>query len=305
MEQKIRSAKTAVLLVNTRSKKGRTSVEIVANRLRSAGYDITDNYKLTQGTDLHETMKSIMKSPPTLLVVGSGDGTVSAVSGYLANSNTALGYIPLGTTNNFGRSLGLPMDTEESVNVITKGKLADVNLGKVGEEYFVNMATFGVSMIVAQGVPHGLKQLFGRASYAIYSLVSILRHRPLTIDIETSHGHETYKTHQLCVANGSRHAGQQIAEDAHIDKNQLLAYSLGSSHRLTTFLSSLWLLLSAHLPAAKKGFIADSAMTIHLSRPQRIEIDGEIRSRQRHDRYEFSIAVDALRVFVPKEFNDQ
>jgi YegS/Rv2252/BmrU family lipid kinase len=304
LERIIRTDKTVVLLLNTHSKRGERSVEEVQESIRSAGYAIQAVHTFDAHSRLEEIMTNIMATPPSLLVVGSGDGTVSTLTRYLAYTDTALGYIPLGTTNNFGRSLGIPLDIKEAVDVITQGKLAAVNLGMVNGDYFANMATFGVSMIVAQGVPHSLKQLFGRASYGIYSLISIIKHRPLNVDIDTGTDQVTFKTHQLCIANGSRHAGQQIASDAHIDKNQLLAYALGSASRLSTMASIIHHLFSSHLPAQQKGFIASPNLTVGLSRPQRVEIDGEVRDRTKHATYEFGVATDALRVFVPTDFID-
>lgn len=297
--------KTATLLINTRSKKGQRSFDEVVHTLEDAGYILNDTHTMEAGTDLAETMKAIMSSNPPLLIVGSGDGTVSAISGYLAHTNTVLGYIPLGTTNNFSRSLGIPVDIKEAIDIITNGKVAAVNLGLIDGAHFVNMANFGVSMIVATGIPHTLKQLFGRASYGIYSIVSILKHRPLTVTVFDGQHEKAFATHQFSVANGSRHAGVQISADAHIDSNHLLAYTLGGKSRLSTMYSVIKHLFSAHLPSVKKGFIRAGRMTITLSRPQRVELDGEIRTKEKRARYEFSVDIDALKVLVPHDFDDK
>lgn len=297
--------KTATLLINTQSKKGQRSFDDTAHALEDAGYTLTDIHTMDAGTDLAETMKTIMATNPPLLIVGSGDGTVSAISGYLAHTDTVLGYIPLGTTNNFGRSLGIPVDINEAIDVITNGKVAAVNLGLIDGAHFVNMANFGVSMVVATGIPHTLKQLFGRASYGIYSIVSILKHRPLTITVHDNQHDTTFVTHQFSIANGSRHAGVQISADAHIDSNHLLAYTLGGKSRLSTMYSVIKHIFSAHLPSVKKGFLRARHMTITLSRPQRVELDGEIRTKEKRARYEFSVDVDALNVLVPQDFDDK
>src|SRR4051794_12579023 len=45
------------------------------------------------------------------IVVGGGDGTVSAAASAAAAGGLALGVLPLGTMNLFARSLGIPLDT--------------------------------------------------------------------------------------------------------------------------------------------------------------------------------------------------
>lgn len=273
--------------------------------LDAAGIRLDAVHAMEEHIDLQKTMNEIMRTKPRLLIVGSGDGTVSTVSGFLAHTNTTLGYIPLGTTNNFGRSLKLPIDIAGAVEVIAGGHVTKVNLGVMDGEYFVNMANFGISMLVAGGVPHTLKQLFGRAAYGIYSLVTILKHRPLRVSVSHDETKASFVTHQFSVANGSRHSGIQIAADAHIDRNKLLAYTLGGKSRFSTLTSAIGLLLSPHLPAAKKGFIQSRAMSIEASRSQRVELDGEIRTKEKRTQFQFVLDQDALRVLVPEDFDDQ
>src|SRR5512133_262500 len=74
------------------------------------------------------------------------------------------GVLPLGTTNNFARSLGLPLHLPAALRILTEGKVADVDLGHVAGRHFANLTSLGLSVQVAEHVPHLLKRVLGRAA---------------------------------------------------------------------------------------------------------------------------------------------
>jgi diacylglycerol kinase family enzyme len=55
------------------------------------------------------------------------------------------GVLPLGTANSFVRTLGFPLNLGGAIDVLVNGKVADVDLGKINEDYFAN----------GSGVRHG------------------------------------------------------------------------------------------------------------------------------------------------------
>ena len=68
--------------------------------------------EMIDGGDCEVRCRAIAKRGDELLVVGGGDGTISAAASALAGSKTALGILPLGTLNHFARDLGIPTDIE-------------------------------------------------------------------------------------------------------------------------------------------------------------------------------------------------
>ena len=52
--------------------------------------------------------KAIAERGDPLLIVGGGDGTISAAASALVGTETQLGILPLGTLNHFARDLGIP-----------------------------------------------------------------------------------------------------------------------------------------------------------------------------------------------------
>jgi diacylglycerol kinase family enzyme len=78
------------------------------------------------------------------IVVGGGDGTVSAAASAAAESGIALGVLPLGTMNLFARSLGIPLDMRAAAEALAGGGTEAVDIGVVNGRHFVHHVTLGL-----------------------------------------------------------------------------------------------------------------------------------------------------------------
>ena len=61
-------------------------------------------------------------SDADVVVMGGGDGTMSAGAGGLAGTGKPMGVLPLGTLNHFARDLGIPTELEEAVRNVVRGR---------------------------------------------------------------------------------------------------------------------------------------------------------------------------------------
>jgi diacylglycerol kinase family enzyme len=77
------------------------------------------------------------------IVAGGGDGTVNAVAGKLASTDTALGVLPMGTLNHFAKDAGIPLDLEVAVRNLFTGQVTQVDVGEVNGRVFVNNSSVG------------------------------------------------------------------------------------------------------------------------------------------------------------------
>jgi diacylglycerol kinase family enzyme len=78
------------------------------------------------------------------VVVGGGDGTVSAAASAAAQSGLALGILPLGTMNLFARSLAIPLDMREAAEALAAGRVSAVDIGEVNGRFFIHHVTLGL-----------------------------------------------------------------------------------------------------------------------------------------------------------------
>lgn len=291
-----------MLVVNTRSRRGLGLYRAACGRLEAAGFDLLGAFPVAGAGELEASLAAAVGLGPDLLVAGGGDGTLSLAARYLAFRDIALGVLPLGTTNNFARSLGVPLDVAGAVGVLAGGKVADVDLGEANGTFFANLVSVGLSGQVAAAVPHGLKRLLGSAAYPLAALARLPGHRPFRAVITAGEERRIVTTHQLNIANGSFHAGRPITADASADDRLLLAYSLGGASRAGLVGATVrHALAGARRSQAEPAFLVSSDLHVDTDPPLPLVVDGELCGLTPA---RVTLAPNALRVMVAPGFPD-
>lgn len=93
--------------------------------LKLAGYDTS--YVSVKDDDFKKTLAESVD----LIVAAGGDGTLATVLTTLQDRSTPVAILPLGTANNFARSLGIAGTPQELVETWTLDRYVDVNIGSV------------------------------------------------------------------------------------------------------------------------------------------------------------------------------
>jgi YegS/Rv2252/BmrU family lipid kinase len=249
--------------------------------------------------DLDAAVEAAVREAPDLVVIAGGDGTIGCAVDRLAHRDVVLGVLPTGTTNNFARTLGIPLDLDGALDVLESGVVARVDLGVAGHRRFANVATLGVSVEIAHAASPLAKRLLGRAAYGLAGLRSLLHHEPIEVVLETEDGERRVLTHELIVANGRFHSGVLISEDVRPDDQRLVVFHLGDRHRLALLRSLVLFALRRPRTLHQGNVFRVSRARVTAEPPQALELDGEIRTRTPID-----LAVDreALQVMVPPAF---
>jgi YegS/Rv2252/BmrU family lipid kinase len=298
----IRELRRVVLVVNTLSRRGRHRYFEVLRLLQDDGFRPLRTYAVMDPHRLPEAINEALGLQPDLLVVGGGDGSLSEAVKHLAHRDVALGVLPLGTTNNFARSLGLPLDLASAVKVFSRGKVADIDLGMAGDRPFANLVSFGVSVEVAGTVKPWFKRALGRAAYPLTALTILPKHAPFRAFITVDGRRHELLTHQLNIANGGYHGGRRIAADISIDNRRLAAYQLGSGKRLRLIAETLIRAASGHWVSLAGGpFVTGSEILLETEPSMAADVDGEVFLRTP---LTIRAVPNGLRVMVPPRFVD-
>jgi diacylglycerol kinase (ATP) len=272
----IRRERRAALVVNTHSRRGRQLYDGARSRLAAAGFALLAAYPVDRPGELDQRLAAAADLGPDLLVAGGGDGTISTAARLLAHRDIALGLLPLGTTNNFARTVGIPLDLDAAVATLAAGKVIDVDLGLAGDMPFTNHVGVGLSAEVMLKAPRPLKRVTGRLAYPITALALLTRHRPLHAVVRADGREHEFVTHQLYVANGGFHAGRPITADAHADDRLLVAYPVGGPTRRELLRETVRNAASGHRRTlGDDPFLAVGELWLETDRPARVEVDGE------------------------------
>lgn len=125
--------------------------------------------------DAFEAARNIQPGEYDFLLAVGGDGTVNEVVNGLVQGggNLPLSILPAGTVNDFAYAMRLPREVAPYCAMIRAFHTVPIDVGKAGEDYFLNVAAGGMLTDVAYKVPSESKTVLGRMAYFIEGAMSL------------------------------------------------------------------------------------------------------------------------------------
>lgn len=176
--------------------------EHVAAALAGAG--IEGKVEMLDGARLAKRAKALVADGSKLVIVGGGDGTISAAAGAAADSKTVLGLLPMGTLNHLARDLAVPLDLEAAAALIAKGKMRRIDVAELNGRIFVNNSAIGLYPLMVVDRDAQQKRL-GRSKRLAMLVASArtlarFRHHRLTLSVN-GNDRQVVETPLLFVGN--------------------------------------------------------------------------------------------------------
>ena len=245
-----------------------------------------------------------MRKGCELIIAAGGDGTLNeVVNGIGENSGTArVGLIPLGTGNDFARSIGIPADVDAAIDLIRTEQTRAVDLVRVTSDevrYFVNVSAGGFSGLVNEKLTPEMKKTWGPLAYlrsAAAALPELRAYRTtLAFDDDDSLMEELYN---VVVANGRYVAGGTlIAPDAVIDDGLLDIVLIPKRPAAELALVVAQMALGTHLSSKTIVYRRAAKLTVNSKPGMWFNVDGELVG---NEPARFEIVPRALSFIAPK-----
>ena len=151
---------------------------------REAGFEVV---ALSPEVDVPAMIRDRRGRGVTLFVAAGGDGTVNHVLQGVANTDSVLAVIPVGTYNHFARDLGIPLKLREAAEVIARGTERRVDVAEMNGRIFINNSAIGLYplMVVDRDLQRVRLGRSKRLALAVASLRTLARfhHQRLTLTI--------------------------------------------------------------------------------------------------------------------------
>jgi diacylglycerol kinase (ATP) len=300
--QEARRFDSAALIVNTRSRLGRYAATSALDYLSLLGVTVNAAYTLEDAACIRETVRGALADGHDLIVLGGGDGSVSTVAGILASSDAVLGVLPLGTANDFARTMGIPFELGEACATVAEGVVADVDLGLAGDYHYINVASMGLGSAVAEAISPRLKRAMGPLAYPYAAVRAYLDQEPFEAEFAFPESdHEAVTIGDLihvAVGNGRYYGGGMVvAPGSDIEDHALDLYAIEAS-AAPELARIAWGLRSGdfvnyervhHWRTKRVRIFTDPRLPVNL--------DGELICRTPRT---FSVVPSALKVLVPR-----
>lgn len=218
-----------------------------------------------------------------LVVAAGGDGTLNeVVNGLAADFGRAhLGLLPLGTGNDFARSIGVPADLEQALAILREGRRRRIDVARAilggKSRWFLNMAAGGFSGVVSEKATEA-KERWGPLAYMRGALdalpelttfkASLLLNGAERLDIDTWN---------IVVSNGRYvAAGIPVAPQAEVDDGLLEVMIVPATTIPNLALLVPQVLLGQHLQSDLILFRRVTRIEIESHPPMAFNVDGEL-----------------------------
>jgi diacylglycerol kinase (ATP) len=234
-----------------------------------------------------------------LVVVNGGDGTVMECAAGLIGSNVPMVILPGGTANVMARELGLPFNLIEALSLAVNPEtvIHSVDMGQVGEHYFLLRAGMGFEAAMVEGADRELKDRLGLLAYGLSALQAladptVARYRLRMDDIEEQ------KEGLACIIANSGNLGAR-------------GMTLSSTIDISDGLLDVLVITKADLPSlvALAASVVGGGeeppvlqhwqareVTVEADPPQTVQVDGEILAKTP---VSFKVIPGAVKILVP------
>ena len=259
---------------------GRGKASLIAPRVRDLfrARDCFFDLEFTRGPkDATRIARAACRDYDVIVAVG-GDGTINEIIPAMIETSRPLGIIPLGSGNDFVKSLNIPCNPARAVELILKERTKVIDVGKINDRYFVNAVGIGFDAAVNRESYKINHHKHGLLLY-LYALVRTLgRYEPVPLILQVNSETMDEKFFLVTAGNGTTVGGGfRLTPDARTDDG-LLDITIIKPISIPALLY--------HLPKVFLGTISRAeryARTVRTSRllvktrgPAPIHIDGEI-----------------------------
>lgn len=211
----------------------------------------------------------------TIVAIG-GDGTCTRIANALLSrgSSCRLAVVPVGTGNDFAKTVGLAkMGCRAIAKLCVSSSIARMDVGKVGELYFLNGCGFGIDPEILAATLDAT-WLRGSAVYVVAALKKLLSYGGVEI---TASGTKE-RLMMLTVSNGRSLGGAfPIAPAASVCDGMLDVHRFrdaSAMRRLAIFLGAL---RGKHPKLPEVAFERHESLELGFDSPPQMEMDGELR----------------------------
>ena len=233
--------------------------------------------------DTEKWARAALRTKCDYVVVAGGDGTLNGVVNGLATDakNVRIGIVPLGTGNDFARTLGLPFSIEQNIEILRSAKTKRIDLVRVKSKrtrYFVNVSAGGFSGMVGEKMTPKIKRTWGPLAYIRGAAAALSQlhayHTQILLDDDERLSAELYN---VVVANGRFVAGGlPIAPDANPSDGFLEVVLIPKLCAPEIALLAAEIVLGKHLSSKATIFRRAKKISVRSRPGMCFNVDGEL-----------------------------
>lgn len=184
---------------------------------------LTAIYRTERENSAENFFEVVKNFEPNGIISAGGDGTLHRVVNWIKkfDLNLPVGIFGAGTSNDFATHLEIT-NSEKYFDAIAAGKIKAVDLGKVGDEFFINVASAGAFTSIAHEVDSKQKNALGKFAYYLHGIGELKNFKSVELEIIADEKIFKIDAFLFLVLNSPAVASlKKISEVAKIDDGKL------------------------------------------------------------------------------------
>ncbi len=243
-----------------------------------------------------------------VVIAAGGDGTINEVANGLVNTETALGVLPVGTSNTWALQMGIPAlnpimpgrtsarlitELEEKIaiplpanyyrkvilnaaKVLVEGKTVNVDTGTIAGRHFLMWAGVGLDAAIVESVSAKGKRALGSLAFIVPAIELSHQSPGSDISLMLDGNPVRVKSHFIVISNIQLYGGvMRIGAKACVDDAKLDVCVFEGGGFFTFVQHAFKILSHRHLQDPKVKYYQCSEMIIDSETPLPVHIDGE------------------------------
>ena len=286
-----------LLIVNPAS--GRISkhriIPHLYKKMRKMGLEFEIAFTEGPGHGRELAMNAAAKGFDAVLACG-GDGTVNEIASGLVGTQTVFGIIPTGSGNGLARHIGIPVDIDRSLKVISENNIINADYGVANDLPF--FCTFGVGFDAAVSERCARERRRGIMMYLKNAINEYVKFHPEEYVIEVNGQVMTERALLVVCCNASQYGNNAfIAPSASITDGELDITIVHGGNLLTEAMAGVDILTGLIRKNAYVDTIRTTSAKIIRQHSGAAHIDGDAVSLPKE--INVSCRPAALRLFSP------
>ena len=277
-------------------------VDYLISLLLDEGYTVGKFNTQEKDDAMLETIRTCNEDWDFIVACG-GDGTVNEVAKGIAKSERKIpvAILSAGTVNDFANHMGLPRNMDDFFQMIKDENILNVDLGKVNDEYFINVAASGLLTNVGYQVQPEAKAVFGRMAYYMEGVKELPKQKfdPVRVSFVSEEYTKEEDILLFLISNSASIGGfKKLAPDANVSDGYLDVVIIKKSEVGDLAQIFVNIFKGDHVHHPNVEYFKTKRLEVDTEEDITIDIDGEYGGNLPAT---FEVVYNGFEIFVPKE----
>lgn len=282
-------------------------IDSLVKLLLDDGYIVGKYFTKKKHDATEETIKTC-KEDWDLIIACGGDGTINEVIEGIMKSERKLpiSILPSGTVNDFASFLRIPKSINGYFQMIKNNRIIDIDIGKINNQYFANVAAGGILAGVGYQADVEYKAIFGRMAYYFEGLKEITQEgfnpKPFKVKITSEEYSAEEEILLFLISNSSSIGGfKKLAPEADVGDGLLDVIIIRKSE--ITDLANIFfnVLTGEHIRHPNVKYFKTKSILIDSDAEISVDMDGEYGGKLPAT---FQAIPKAIKILVKEDLNE-